>query len=428
MVVNDPIELISPSRFYRHEVLKQVLKRCRWIGVVVVVFVSVTFTDDLFATDFPGDFTANVTPQVRYFFHSGNAPSAWHADSSIAIESEYYLDWDDRKQALTITLFGRLDQRDDQRTHADIRELNWLYIDNNWEWRIGIGRVFWGVTESQHLVDIINQTDAVENIDEEDKLGQPMIQATWLKDWGAVQFFLLPYFRERTFPENGGRLGADPVVDTEGAEFESSREDKHIDWAVRANGTMGQIDFGLSQFVGTSRDPELVLQLADNGAPRLIPRYNQIKQTGLELQAIIGDWLWKLEAIYQFNPVADYFASVGGFEYTFVGVFKSPIDVGMLGEFHFDDRMEAAPNPLQKDLFIGARLTFNDVQSSEVLAGGFFDLNNQGRSFRLEASRRFGKRWKLSLEFQTFSNISSKDPLFALRNDDFLQIDWGYFF
>jgi hypothetical protein len=49
-------------------------------------------------------------------------------------------------------------------------------------------------------VDIINQTDLVENIDGEDKLGQPMVHFSYFGDWGVVDFFLLPYLRERTYP------------------------------------------------------------------------------------------------------------------------------------------------------------------------------------------------------------------------------------
>lgn len=329
---------------------------------------------------------------------------------------------------MTIRLFARLDQRDDQRTHFDIRELNWLRLSGDWEWRIGIGKVFWGVTESNHLVDIINQTDVVENVDDEDKLGQPMVKAIWLRDWGALQFFMLPYFRERRFPGNNARLRTPVAVDGDHAEFESSRERRHFDWALRANGTIGLLDFGVSQFIGTARSPQLLLRVNDDGQAVLIPRYNQIKQTGLELQAIIGDWLWKLEAIYQFNPVEDFFAAVGGAEYTFVGVSNSAIDVGVLAEFNYDNRQGNSPSPFQNDLFVGARLTFNDVQSTQFLAGGFFDLDNAGRSFRIEASRRLGESWKLTLELQTLSNLSENDPLFGLQKDDFVQIDFGYFF
>ena len=97
----------------------------------------------------------------------------------------------------------------------------------------GIGKVFWGVTESQHLVDVINQTDLVENMDGEEKLGQPMINFALVRDWGTVDFFLLPGSRERTFPEAEGRLRTTPRVDVEQAVYESSRGKRHIDEAIR---------------------------------------------------------------------------------------------------------------------------------------------------------------------------------------------------
>ena len=88
---------------------------------------------------------------------------------------------------------------DGERTHFDVRELYWETFGETWDLRIGIARVFWGVVETQHLVDIINQTDTVENSDGEDKLGQPMINLSLVRDWGTVDLFVLPGFRERTF-------------------------------------------------------------------------------------------------------------------------------------------------------------------------------------------------------------------------------------
>ena len=87
--------------------------------------------------------------------------------------------------------FLRLDQVDENRTHWDIRELYWLYFSRVWEIRVGVRTVFWGVTELQHLVDVINQTDLVENIDGEQKLGQPMVNLALIHDWGTVELFIL---------------------------------------------------------------------------------------------------------------------------------------------------------------------------------------------------------------------------------------------
>ena len=80
-----------------------------------------------------------------------------------------------------------------RRTHADLREAYFLIFgeigDGEWELRVGIDQVFWGVTESQHLVDVVNQIDLVEHPNGVSKLGQPMVNITWSSDWGDSGVF-----------------------------------------------------------------------------------------------------------------------------------------------------------------------------------------------------------------------------------------------
>ena len=65
---------------------------------------------------------------------------------------------------------------------------------------MGIDKVFWGVIESRHLVDYINQTDGVEDVDGEDKLGQPMINLGLQRDWGDLIFFCCLIFVNGPLP------------------------------------------------------------------------------------------------------------------------------------------------------------------------------------------------------------------------------------
>jgi len=132
------------------------------------------------------DVAGSVGFEMRGFPHTSIAGVPGEANLSAVIRPEFEWEWDDGDQQLRFLPFFRVDQTDDQRTHFDIRELIWMMRGNTWEIAAGVGRVFWGVTESQHLVDIINQTDLVENPDGEDKLGQPMVN-------------LLPRYR-RPFP------------------------------------------------------------------------------------------------------------------------------------------------------------------------------------------------------------------------------------
>lgn len=352
-----------------------------------------------------------------------------HNQFSLSVQPEFYTSWDNDRQSFTFVPYARIDQQDSERTHFDIRELTWMKVAEKWELRLGIRKLFWGVTESQHLVDIINQTDAVENTDGEDKLGQPMVNLALIdSDWGTLDLFILTGFRERTFAGVDGRLRTPLPVDTDAAQYESSREEKHIDWAARWQQTLGDWEVGLSYFQGTGRDPLLLPKTNAAGKPVLIPYYEQIRQTGLDVQWIYEDWLWKLEAIHRDSDRQNFLAATGGFEYTFVGIMDSSWDLGLIGEYLYDDRDDEALTAFQNDLFAGLRLTLNDAQSSELLMGVIQDLDHNGRLFSLEASRRLGESWKLTVEARLFSDIAQSDPFYSVRDDDHIQVELAWYF
>ncbi|GMQ90777.1 MAG: hypothetical protein BMS9Abin11_0081 [Gammaproteobacteria bacterium] len=391
----------------------------------VFIFLTPLLINPVFAA---GTWSGNVALEYRYFTKNA-LDNRQHGDNwSFSAQPEYFRRWDGERQSFTFVPFLRIDENDPERSHFDIRELTWVKANKSHEWRIGIRKVYWGVTESQHLVDIINQTDLVENIDTEDKLGQPMVNLSLVRDWGTLDFFVLPGFRERTFPGVKGRLRSQPRVDTDQAVYESSSEQRHVDVAMRWSHSIGNWDIGLSYFSGTSRDPRFVPGVDSSGAPVLVPYYDQMRQTSLDLQWTIGNWLWKLEAIARQSNGVSYNASVTGFEYTFTGIFKSKKDLGVLLEYHHDSRGTRATTPFQDDIFIGFRLSFNDRQSTELLFGSVRDRDNSAESFFLETSRRFGSHWKGSLEIRSFRNAPPTDLLFMFRNEDVLQLELAYYF
>lgn len=372
--------------------------------------------------DYQGEWSGYLSLDTRLFPKSPEFPDQTDQDFSLAFEPEYYADWADGKQQLGFSPFFRYDTADDQRTHADIRELYWRIEHGRWVGKIGVDVVFWGVAESQHLVDIINQTDLVENIDGEQKLGQPMLNLDYLSDAGNWQFYLLPYFRERTFPGKHGRLRTEPEVDTRDPQYESGSKEQHIDAALRWSHNLGDWDIGLAHFSGTSREPYLTPDVND-GSLHLLPVYVQINQTSLDAQATKGAWLWKLEAVYNRNTIDDYYAYVGGFERTSFGVANTSADLGVLLEYHYDERGDEATNGLESDIYLGLRLTANDLPGTMVLAGVLYDTDTQGVFGNIEASRRLNEDWTLSMELRFTTNTDKQDGLYYFRSDDYLGIE-----
>jgi len=378
-----------------------------------------------------GELSGYVSVEGRGFFDDALYSGQERDNGSIAAQPEYYHEWDNGS-SFTFVPFARLDSADSERTHLDIRELNYLYREDIWFFRIGVGKVFWGATEFVHLVDIVNQTDLVEHIDGEDKLGQPMLQFGITPSWGNIDVFIMPFFRERTFPGRDGRLRSSRVVDVDDPIYESSSEDRNMDLAVRYSNTLGAADFGVYLFRGTSRDPLLatpdLIDPNDTDDSRLIPFYEQINQFGADVQIATGNWLWKWEAYFRNGFFQDYLATVGGFEYTFFDVVGSGNDIGVLSEYSWNDRDDGGMTIFQNDLFAGLRWSPNDEAGTHVLAGFSQDMEQHENAMSVEASRRFGENWRLILEAWFFLNTESPSVLHELRDDDFARLELAYYF
>lgn len=367
--------------------------------------------------------SGKIAVEITSFSEEGKfSDQNYQTSGSIAAEPELYWESANGDHTLNFIPFFRLDARDDERTHGDIRELLWSYINGNWEVRSGVGKVFWGVTEFNHLVDIINQTDGVESFDGEDKLGQPMINVSHVADWGIIDGFILPGFRERTFPGEDGRFRFDPAVSVDDAEYESDDEERHIDFALRWSHSIGVYDLGVYGFSGTDRNP--IFQFSDG---ELIPYYQQIDQLGVDVQATVDSWLLKLEGIYQSSNTDDFGAAQAGFEYTLYGIFSSAADMGLLAEYGWDSRGDEAGSAAQNDIYLGARVTFNNTQDSALLVGTSYDNDFNSKTLLVEASTRLNDYWTVAVDGVLFET-EEDDPAHAFEQDDRLQLTLERFF
>ena len=113
---------------------------------------------------------------------------------------------------------------------------------------------------------------------------------------------------------------------------------------------------------------------------------------------------------------------------TFVGFLGTSVDLGVLGEYHFDDRGQRAPSPFNNDVFVGSRIAVNDAADSQLLSGIVSDLNGGGHFLNIEASRRFGNFWKVELELRLLLDVDQTDPLRSLHRDDHVQLELLRFF
>ncbi len=402
-----------------------------YIRLVVVVGI-LGVTCNAYAVELSGFAAMDLRTFTEKSVLSGQNPGV--VDPSVFMQPEIRQEWSNGSHRATLIPFGRYDSLDSRRSHADLREANWLYKGNGWNLQGGVGKVFWGVTESRHLIDIVNQTDEVESIRGEDKLGQPMMNLNVATRYGNLNLLYLPYFRERTYPSVKGRLRFELPVDTIQAQIQNANH-WHPDWALRWSHTFGRWDVGISYFSGISREPRLI----PNSFTRptaLIPVYELINQVGVDIQGAVGKWLFKLEAMTRDVPGKRFAAAVAGLEYTESDIWGSGADLGLLLEYQYDGREKLSrttltnslPTPNNNDIFAGLRLALNDEQNSQVLVGVTVDIDTRATITSIKGSRRFGDNWKVEVESLAFFRVPQSDILIGPSRDDYVQIRLIRFF
>lgn len=319
---------------------------------------------------------------------------------------------------------------DIERNRVDIRELNWSHRGEDWFLVTGLAKVFWGKVESRRLVDIINQRDFAANVDRDDKLGQPLLNFGVNRTWGTTELYLMPYFREGTFPGRQGRLRGPFPVDTKEARYESDLKEFHPDIAVRYTRTLDIWDIGASYFHGTGREPRVTLDTDTHERLVLIPNYDIIDEVSTDIQATSGSWLWKLEALYRTGNDDPFIAATGGFEYTFFGIGGTSSDIGVLMEYTYDGRSERAPPTIFDDeLYLGVRWVANDEADTDLLAGLLTDVKTGSQTYTARYRTRLTDNLSLKIEATAFNNVSEReDVLFAARKDHNMLIQLAYYF
>ena len=367
-----------------------------------------------------GEMIGELSFDNRYFFNVGLQEQEKN-HSSFSFSPEIFKD--DSNRIFHFKAKLRRDSEDSGRNLNDIQELYLINIFEDKEIKFGVSKEFWGVTETSHRVDIVNQTDFTEGFDGEEKLGQPMIKISFERPWGLLDIYALLGFRERNFSGIKGRLRSPLSINEKNSHYSSSSKNKRVDFAFRWSNYYDNLDIAISHFSGTSREPRFLP--SPNKINALVPLYEVIDQTGLEIQYLLDSLVIKGEVISRSGHGARFTAATYGFEYTQVGFLQTRMDLGWVVEFNHDDRLESSP------FVLGTRFSFNDIYDSQILSGFIINDRSKELGFLLEASRRIGECCLLSLEgvyFDDTDEDNGKQKLFqAFMEDDFLRAEFIYY-
>lgn len=305
----------------------------------------------------------------------------------------------------------------------DMRELYLAKEFEHFQLKVGMNTLFWGVAESRHLVDIVNQQVVVRNLDGEQKLGELIFQYDYFIDNGTLSLLYLPYFRPQDYSKPDDRLSL-PLEVIEENYVGQSKQDRET-FVLRYSGVWDDWDLGGYFFHGLDRKP--AYELAEKKG--FIANYSQLDQVALDVQYTASRWLGKGEAVYRDHALGGTsWAYVIGGEYYFYGIVAGDKDLSLLAELHRDTDSTARSNQIYRNAsFLGARLAWNDIDDTSFLAGALVDNNGDSWAIKAEYETRLSSQLSLDVEARLFLEQAEDHLFYLYRDDDFIEVRLTYY-
>ena len=373
-----------------------------------------------------------------YYYPEDVETEQKHGNVSVFTQAENYLDINENLYGI-ITPFARLDSNDSNRNRFDLVDGYLSYNDGPMTLNVGMRKISWSVTESVNLIphqviDIINQRDVAGDTSGKDKFGTLMINPVYQSDTLLIEGFVLPYFRERTYPSLEARehpFQAAFDLTNDGL-FTDTDDERRLSWAVRLEAVMASTNVALIHYNGYALQPLFEFNATGTQLNKL---YYLVNMTGITVQSSLNKWLFKTETAYfdtglnpsGFNLPDNYISSVTGVEYTFIRP-RETADISVFAEWLYDERDDGLDGvQFQNDLFFGARWQSNDLNSSELVAGIVKDLDESALVTHIEYQSRFNEKFRLNVVLRFFT-AGTENPLYAIRKDDFINTKFQYYF
>ena len=423
-------------------------------------------------------FEGEIGTTLRYFPSDGLYVGQDSSGISPIVDGRLSFSNELENGQVVLELSGRYNTRSKE-GYADIPRGYFQYFGNGFDVLVGSNIEYWGVSESQQVVDVINQTYNLGNPVDQQSLGQPMINVNVYTGMNSsLSFYALLGFRERDFGDRDTRFRS-PLGTNEDFAFFEEESNRHVDFAVRYRTSQNlgnaSVDFAVSYFRGTDRDPKMLLGCTNetggtpvaacnaiNTAARaayeanpnaftgipgalvtdadaaaasvisdtgFIPYYQSMQQLGLEFVYARGDLQLTFEGALREAMDENYFSGVIGAQYNFDNARVLGDSLVVIGEYLYDDRSNAQPVTIfDNDIFLGFIYGANDVNGSSLSGGMYFDVDTHSKIYSLKYSRRLSDSVSLDVAGFAIDSDDYTDPVALIDSDGYVELSLRYFF
>ena len=290
-----------------------------------------------------------------------------------------------KNKGLTISLKAISDSKDTKRRYIDLQELNYTFSKGDYDFSFGKSIKFWGSLELHNLTDVFNQKDILDDITDEDKkLGSWNVSASKYFDDDELSLIVKLKEEYQDYSKSGYTKY-----------FKSEKSRYHPTIFLKYSGSEGDRDFAYILMSGYDSFRDTIFDKEE------LKSYLYLANKFLTYQTLVQeDTIYKAEFAYtdvkNYQSIKDYYEYGLGVEKTFYSVWDKK-DLGVLAEFYKSNINRKII--FQNDLFIGARLSFNDSASSEIVGGVIRDFDSDKNSYSLEVKKRVFDKFMLNIRY-----------------------------
>lgn len=334
----------------------------------------------------------------------------------------------------------------------DIPRGYYQYFGEGFDLLVGSNIEYWGVSESNRVVDSVNQRYVIDQTVDYISLGQPMVNLNL--GWGfntSLGLYGLFYFRDRELGSEATRFRSPFLMSNNDAIYEEGNG-RNADFAARfrtsANILWGGVDLALSYFEGTNRAPSslpeiciepsgafdqddcgTILSNANLGNLTAVPYYAKLRRYGLETVYSNGDVQLTFEGAISQSLGETYYSVIAGAQYSFGGIGPTGDTLTLVAEYLYDDRSLIQPLTIyDDDVFLGFAYNGNDVNGTAIRGGIYYDVNSDAQIYTLSYSRRIGDALRFEVSGFALNSASTADPIIFAQDDGFIEVSLSYFF
>ena len=290
-----------------------------------------------------------------------------------------------------LRLFVRADSFDSDRNRFNAEEAYFGWREGGLKIRLGAQILNWSATEAFHPADIVNSRNFDSNVENAEKLGEPMLMVERKLPIGRLSTYIMPYLSAPQLPGGSNRQGfAAPGVEIGDALWaeengDLSRKAFAPQSAIRLSKNIGPADVGLHLVSHYDRSQPVLL--ADPTSGKIRPVYLPMIQIGGTYLHVMGPWVFKSELAYRgfdnpdiptrLGPVSrpDHGQAAFGAEYGWdsLGGAQTTLIVEGQSVLAQDKQTRADLSIFQRDVLVGLRRAFNDAPGQELFLSFIFD-------------------------------------------------------